>query len=125
MAMFGYTYQSDILSSSKFWEPEEIFWSVGLVSALFIVMLLVLVYCIARGFFEAMGYGSRGLMRMACPVFYSYCCMTDVERLREELEDSNAMGAHRKKHNNNNKKANNNSNTSSAMILIPDERDLV
>lgn len=72
---------SDILTSEKFWEPEEIFWGIAFPITVVIFISLFLLYAAAHLSLLMCSRKTRQCCFHCCPDVYVSCCMTDVERL--------------------------------------------
>ena len=72
---------SDILTSEKFWAPEELFWGIAFPITVVIFMSLFLLYAAAHLSLLMCSRKTRQCCFYCCPDVYVSCCMTDVERL--------------------------------------------
>jgi heme/copper-type cytochrome/quinol oxidase subunit 2 len=77
---------TDILSSSKFWEPEEIWFGIALWMVVALYIVLFLIYLVFLMIWHACRYGGRSVTAYACPTCFEFCCLDEVERLTRRLE---------------------------------------
>jgi len=71
---------ADIIASSKFWSPEEIWWGIGFPITISIFVTLFVIYLVARCIGQFCHRKGNEACHMACPVFYESCCMSSTER---------------------------------------------
>lgn len=80
-----YGSSEEILQSAKFWEPEELFWGIGIPMGIAMGAFFLLCIFLFALFYSILKEATNTCLEHTCPNCYYACCLNQEQRLIRDV----------------------------------------